>query len=68
MSDAGTDQGWPTKCGSCGTELKSAVLDFDKSNADRPELRAGEMAAVDYCPNPMCLDNKPGTDPAGAEG
>jgi hypothetical protein len=62
MSEPGTDQEWPTHCATCGTELKSAVIDFDKSNADRPEMRVGEMAAVDYCPNPMCPDNKPGSE------
>ncbi len=64
MSDAGSDQDreWPTHCATCGTQLKSAVLDFDRTNADRPELRAGEMAAVDYCPNPMCQGNKPGSE------
>jgi hypothetical protein len=45
---------WPTHCPSCGTELASAVIDFDQSNENRAELVAGEMAAVDYCPNPDC--------------
>jgi hypothetical protein len=48
------EKDWPTHCPYCGTELTSAVVDFDKTNADRPELRPGEMAAVDYCPNPDC--------------
>ena len=39
--------------------LRSATVDFDKSNADRPELRPGEMVSVDYCPNQECPDNKP---------
>ena len=47
-------QEWPTHCEHCGTELESAVVDFDKSNADRPEMRPGEMVAVDYCPNEDC--------------
>ena len=61
MSDQPADDGqqWPTHCATCGTELRSATVDFDKSNADRPELRPGEMAAVDYCPNADCPDNKP---------
>jgi hypothetical protein len=65
MSDQPTDlpddegQEWPTHCGTCGTRLVSATVDFDKSNADRPELRPGEMVAVDYCPNSECPDNKP---------
>jgi hypothetical protein len=65
MSDQPTDlpddegQEWPTHCATCGTALRSATIDFDKTNADRPELRPGEMAAVDYCPNPDCPDNKP---------
>ena len=55
MSDQVTEQTvWPTHCEHCGTALASAVVDFDKSNADRPEMRPGEMAAVDYCPNPDC--------------
>jgi hypothetical protein len=47
-------QAWPTHCPSCGTRLRSAVIDFDKTNEDRAEFNAGEMAAVDYCPNPEC--------------
>ena len=57
------DQEWPTHCGTCGTELRSATVDFDKTNADRPELRPGEMVSVDYCPNPECPDNKPEGSP-----
>ncbi len=49
-----SDPTWPTHCPTCGTELKQAVIDFDKTNADRPEFVAGEMAAVDFCPNPEC--------------
>jgi hypothetical protein len=62
MSDvtSETDQSWPTHCSVCGTELVSATVDFDKTNADRPEMRPGEMAAVDYCPNAECPANKPG--------
>jgi hypothetical protein len=52
-----TAQDWPRTCPTCGTELQQAVVDFDKSNADRPELRPGEMAAVDFCPNPDCPTN-----------
>jgi hypothetical protein len=54
MTDAPTDQQWPTHCPECGTELQSATIDLDKSNADRPELRPGEMVEVDFCPNPDC--------------
>lgn len=36
----------------------SATLDFDKTNADRPEMRPGEMVSVDYCPNPDCPSNR----------
>jgi hypothetical protein len=56
MSDIDTaaEQTWPRTCSACGTDLATAVVDFDKTNADRPELRPGEMAAVDYCPNPDC--------------
>ena len=52
------DEQWPTHCPHCGTRLVSATVDFDKSNADRPELRPGEMVAVDYCPNPDCPSNR----------
>jgi hypothetical protein len=56
MSDprAAEDREWPTKCPLCGTELATAVIDFDPSNENRVELTPGEMAAVDYCPNPDC--------------
>lgn len=49
---------WQTHCPTCNTEKASAVVDFDKSNADTPGLRAGEMVAVDYCPNPRCPSNQ----------
>jgi hypothetical protein len=52
--DSAAEQAWPRTCPVCGTDLATAVVDFDKTNADRPELRPGEMAAVDYCPNPDC--------------
>jgi hypothetical protein len=52
--DVAADEQWPTHCAECGTELQTAVIDLDKTNADRPELRPGEMAAVDFCPNPDC--------------
>jgi len=45
---------WPTHCPGCGTELTSAVIDFDQANENRAEFNAGEMVAVDYCPNPAC--------------
>ena len=56
MSDQPSDEPthWPTHCEHCGTELAHAVVDLDKTNADRPEMRPGEMVAVDYCPNPDC--------------
>lgn len=50
---------WPTHCPTCGTELESATVDFDEEKADRPEMRPGEMVAVDFCPNPDCPSNKP---------
>jgi hypothetical protein len=60
MSDQGVagEREWPTHCPLCGAELKSAVIDFDPNNENRVEFQAGEMAAVDYCPNPTC----PGKD------
>ena len=59
MSEQTPDQNWPSHCPECGTAMATAVLDMDKSNADRPELRPGEMADVDYCPNEQCPANKP---------
>jgi hypothetical protein len=62
MTDAPADvpaaEQWPTRCPECGTELQSATIDMDASNADRPELRPGEMAAVDFCPNPDCPSHR----------
>ena len=59
MSDKRPDeQTWPTHCAICGTELARGVIDLDKSNEKRAELNAGEMVALDYCPNPDC----PGKD------
>jgi hypothetical protein len=56
MSDPGVVQEpeWPTHCPLCGTELSSAVIDFDRTNENRAELQPGEMVAIDYCPNPRC--------------
>lgn len=51
------EKNWPSTCPECGTELQHAVIDFDKSNQDRAELNPGEMAAVDFCPNPDCPRN-----------
>lgn len=59
-TDTATDQEWPRRCGTCGTELTSATVELDEDKAHRPELRPGEMVAVDYCPNRDCPDNKPG--------
>ena len=53
-----SSQDWPTHCEHCGTHLVSATIDFDKSNADRPEMRPGEMAAVDFCPNEDCPSHR----------
>jgi hypothetical protein len=60
------DQQWPTHCEHCGTRLVSATLDFDKTNADRPELRPGEMVSVDYCPNPDCPSHRAEDEGGGA--
>jgi hypothetical protein len=56
MTDQAADDRdeWPTRCPACGTQLVSAVIDFDEANEKRAELNPGEMAAVDYCPNPDC--------------
>ena len=61
MSDLGgaDEREWPTRCPTCGTELASAVVDLDQTNENRAELQAGEMVAVDYCPNPDCPTNQP---------
>lgn len=53
------EEHWERRCSGCGTALAQAVIDLDKTNADRPELRPGEMVQVDYCPNPDCPENKP---------
>jgi len=56
--DVPVEPEWPTKCPVCGTELASAVIDFDKTNQNRAELQPGEMVEVDYCPNPDCPTNQ----------
>ena len=56
---------WPTHCATCGTELTSAVIDFDESNDDRAALQPGEMVAVDYCPNPDCPTHPTSGPPPG---
>lgn len=56
--DVAGEAQWPTSCPVCGTELSSAVIDFDPSNEKRAELQPGEMVAVDYCPNPDCPAKK----------
>ncbi len=48
---------WPTHCPTCGTALASAVVDLDPTNENRAEFNAGEMVAVDYCPNPECPEH-----------
>jgi hypothetical protein len=44
----------PGSCPLCGAELESATIDFDPDNEPRAELNPGEMAKVDFCPNPDC--------------
>ncbi|MET0999571.1 MAG: hypothetical protein ABWX73_12700 [Marmoricola sp.] len=48
---------WPTTCSDCGTTLQRGVIDFDQTNENRIEFNPGEMAAVDFCPNPDCPRN-----------
>ena len=48
------DRHWPVDCPLCGATLASAVIDLDTTNENRAEFQAGEMIAVDYCPNPAC--------------
>jgi len=69
MSDLGgaDERAWPTRCPTCGTELTSAVIDLDKTNENRAEFQAGEMVAVDYCPNPDCPTNQNVTEGPGEE-
>lgn len=62
MDEQEADQAWPRRCPLCDTELASAVIDFDPSNDTRAELQPGEMAAVDYCPNPDCPGREDGGD------
>lgn len=66
MSDEVADErtSWPTHCEHCGTALAHAVVDLDKTNADRPEMRPGEMVAVDYCPNPDCPSHRGDDEPS----
>lgn len=56
--NTGSNQEWPTHCPTCGTRLASAVVDLDKTNENRAEFTAGEMVAVDYCPNPECPEHE----------
>ena len=62
MTEADENQDWPTHCDKCGTALQRGTVDMDRSNADHPVFRPGEMAATDFCPNPDCPANKPGQD------
>jgi hypothetical protein len=64
MSEVEETQDWPTHCPECGTELQRGTVDMNEANADRPELRPGEMAMVDFCPNPDCPAFKPGQSTA----
>ena len=59
MTETPDDQQWPRSCPTCGTELAQATVDMNPDKLDRPEMRPGEMASVDYCPNPECPSNKP---------
>ena len=54
---AWTRKSWPTTCPECGTRLQHGTIDFDLTNRPDPEFQAGEMAMVDYCPNPDCPAN-----------
>lgn len=66
MSELEPEQEWPTHCPECGTELATATVDLDESKANRPELRPGEMVAVDYCPNPDCPSHQAAATPGAA--
>jgi hypothetical protein len=64
MEQPTDEKPWPTECPECGTELAHATVDFDETNRDRAELQPGEMAVVDYCPNPDCPTNREDRPPA----
>lgn len=55
-----SDTDAPTACPHCGTDLESATIDFDPANDTRAQLNPGEMAKVDFCPNPECPSNAQG--------
>jgi hypothetical protein len=54
MSDQDLAAEAPRTCQHCGTELQTATIDFDAGNEPRAELNPGEMAQLDFCPNPDC--------------
>jgi ketosteroid isomerase-like protein len=56
MSDQDISAEVREKCPHCGTEMQTATIDFDPTNQPRAELNPGEMAKVDFCPNPDCPD------------
>ncbi len=54
----------PTTCPHCGTELVSGTVDFaetpdetESADLERATFQPGQMAAVEYCPNPDCPGN-----------
>jgi hypothetical protein len=51
------EKSWPVTCPECGTELQRGTIDLDPTNRDDPEFQAGEMVAIDFCPNPDCPTN-----------
>jgi hypothetical protein len=54
MSDQDAAVEVPRTCPYCGTELQTGTIDFDTTNEPRAQLNPGEMAQVDFCPNPDC--------------
>ena len=63
--EVGDGRRWPTHCPECGAPLQRATLDFDPTNENRAELNPGEMAEVDFCPNPDCPAKQHARPPGG---
>ena len=58
MTETPDDQQWSRTCPTCGTELAQATVDLNPEKLDRPEMRPGEMATVDFCPNKECPSHR----------
>jgi hypothetical protein len=58
VTETPDDQQWSRTCPTCGTELAQATVDMNPDKLDRPEMRPGEMASVDFCPNKDCPSHR----------